>query len=73
MRDIPSCKACKLKCHGCEGYSTCLMRQEVGGARIEDCGLVVSKYHMYEKYLNNHTIQVCRYHDECKSLAKAWE
>lgn len=72
MRDTPNCKICKLKCHGCTGYQTCGMRQDLNGFKIEDCTLMASRYYMFKKYLENPSMQLCRFEDECKSVLEAW-
>lgn len=72
MKEIPDCKLCKLKCHGCSGYHTCLMRQEINGHRITDCKLMASKYYLWDKYLDTHNMNLCRYQDECQSAVNAW-
>lgn len=72
MKITPNCKVCKLKCHGCDGYNTCPMRQEINGYKIEDCKLMASKYYLFDKYLNSFIMNLCRYQDECKSVVDAW-
>lgn len=72
MKDIPNCKICQLKCYGCAGYNTCLMRKGVNGYKIEECSLIASKYYLFDNYLENFSMQLCNYGEVCKSLAEAW-
>jgi len=72
MRDIPNCSVCKLKCCGCPGYHTCLMRQEINGRKITDCKLMASKYYLFDMYLDTYNMNLCKYQDECQSVVEAW-
>lgn len=72
MKQIPNCKICKLKCHGCNSYNTCLMRQGLEGDSIEDCKFMASRYYLYDNYLNNYMMRLCRFQDECKNVVDAW-
>lgn len=72
MKETPNCKICKLKCHECSGYNTCLMRKGENGHNIEECSLIASKYYLFDKYLKNFNMQLCNYEEVCKSLTEAW-
>ena len=72
MKEIPNCRICQLKCCGCSGYHTCLMRKGENGHSIEDCSLMASKYYLFEKYLDSQIMKLCKYQDDCKSSAEAW-
>jgi len=72
MKDIPNCKVCKLKCCGCTNYSTCVIRKEENGYKVEDCTLIASEHYLFNEYLDNPNMLLCRYQDVCKSLFEAW-
>lgn len=72
LKDVPNCKICRLKCHGCAGYGKCTMWKELNNKTVADCTLMASEYYLFEEYLNNPTMQLCKFQHECKSLAKAW-
>lgn len=33
---------------------------------------MASKYYLWDKYLDTHNMNLCRYQDECQSAVKAW-